>query len=421
MSATGIDLNASRLCGAAGPVGTLPRPLSFDGHPELPLPISLAERKPRIGLAALAIGRVSPHLVCRDYLHRLGETGRWVFGRHRLDADRAMTLALEPVREALPRNEPLIVALPAYLTTAQCKRFADLARKARLNLRETISSPLAALWAAQSARPWDGPALLVDVDEHSLTWTSLLVEGRSSGVRQGRAVQHWALTGHGESAWQQRLLDGIADQCIRQTRRDPRASSQAEQRIYQQLGPLVEATEAGKTVALAIEGEHWFQEVIVEPDQPARFTRPLLASALAPLTECMRDTRQAPAECVLVTAAAARLPGLVAAIQANTGLSTQVALLGADAIARAAWDLAICSTAGNGPPSHRADLLDLQALPAPRPTNDTRLPRSASASRLPKPPAARSVVPEAPAERPPAAQPISRLDADEDFSLLIDE
>src|SRR5207247_750719 len=88
----------------------------------------------------------------------------------------------------------------------------------------------------------------------------------------------------GWHAWQERLLDALADCCILQSRRDPRDSGAAEQGLYEQLGLLLDAHAQNRLAQLSIQAKNWFQNLVVPPEETAAFCRPLVGAALRELS-----------------------------------------------------------------------------------------------------------------------------------------
>src|SRR5262249_22186184 len=133
MSLVGLDLNASRARAVIGAAGTVPKPLPLDeARRELPTALSLQNRHPEVGLAGAALSRQLPHLVCENFLSRLGTPQQWVAGRHRLDAARALTTVLERIHARTGIGKGVVLAVPAYLDGKQGQQIAGLATKAKL-------------------------------------------------------------------------------------------------------------------------------------------------------------------------------------------------------------------------------------------------------------------------------------------------
>src|SRR5262249_33248306 len=161
------------------------------------------------------------------FLPFLGQLREWKAGRHCLDAGALLGLAFEKLRGLLPASEPVAAALPVYLTPPQVAQLTALATKARWNLRGTAALPL--VLAAAEGR---GPPLVLVVDADEFALTGALVVCVADTARLLASV---ALPRLGERAWKERLLDTLADRCVRLCRRDPRDSAAAEQALWEQL------------------------------------------------------------------------------------------------------------------------------------------------------------------------------------------
>jgi hypothetical protein len=107
----------------------------------------------------------------------------------------------------------------------------------------------------------------------------------------------------------ERLLDSVADRCVRQSRRDPRDSAPTEQALYDQLHSAVDLCQRGQMADLVIQTANWCQNLVWRPEDPAVACAALAAQALDEMRE-LEEQHGSPVH-VLVTAAAARLPGLV--------------------------------------------------------------------------------------------------------------
>ncbi len=186
MNVVGLDLNATHARAVGGPEGAPARVLPLeDGADRLPMAVNLEGRHPAVGKAGAALCREYPHLVCLDFLAHLGTDRTWAAGRRRLDAARAVGLVFERLAEAAGGPVEVVVAVPGYLTRPQAALLAPLARKARLHLIGSVSAPLALAAGAYARQPWSGPAVLVDVDDHALTWTIVRAGGGHAQVVDG--------------------------------------------------------------------------------------------------------------------------------------------------------------------------------------------------------------------------------------------
>ncbi len=331
-----------------------------DGRRDLPLAVSLAERTPVVGAAGAGLRRKAPHLACLDFLPALGQPREWVAGRHRLDAAAALGLVFQRLHHSLGRSEGVFLTLPTYLSDAQEVQALQLAGKAHWRLLGTTAAPTAAALAAYERLPWTGLALVVDVDGHALTWSAVSVEADHVQLVQTHVCPHLNL-----GAWLLRLLNGAAGRCVRMSRRDPRHSADAEQTLYDQLeGLLASGGLSAGMVELVIQAPQWFQNLMLPSDELTAFCAPLVQQAVAEMQAFTDATAgRGPTAAVLATAAAGGLPGLTAALEehlhrpsivraadpsdfgADLPLDDDVAavrvqVLDADAVARAAYELA---------------------------------------------------------------------------------
>jgi hypothetical protein len=337
----GLDLNASRVWAVQGSAAGAARPLVLDAETggELPLALGLEGRRPEVGSAGVQLCRRSPHLACTNFLPQLGGKRRWDAGRHRLDADKALALVLKRLHSNLENVTGIGLALPPYLSQAQTNIVASLMKQAKLPSLGWVSAPLAAAWMASGQQSWHGLALIVDVDDHALTCSAITVD--DPAVRQAKLLAVQALPALGLLAWEERLLNGIAERCIRQSRRDPRECAAAEQMLWEQFDAGLEACRQGKLVELVIQSEHWYQDLVLRPEEMNRYCSALVKQALAYLRELLTAAQaDQPPAIVLATMQAARLPGLLAALAEQAFPRSEILALPDDAIAVAAWELA---------------------------------------------------------------------------------
>lgn len=308
----GLDLNATRARAVRGPAQALPRPLPLAGTAEeLPMVLSLQGRHVEVGRAGTALCRLLPHLTCADFLAHLGEPRQWAAGRHRLDALKALALVFEHFQPALAGARGLVLAVPAYLTRAQVMLLPPLAEKAHLPLLGSVRAPLAHALAAYRAEPWSGLALVVDADDHALTAAVVLADGDQLSAH---ATQSWPPLN--VRAWKGRLLDAVAERCIRQSRRDPRDCGAVEQALYEQIEDALDTCIQGKTAEFLMQTRTWYQHLHVRPEEIIHSCERLVRQVGAAIQELLTTATAAEAvRLVLVSRAAGRLPGLVPALQ----------------------------------------------------------------------------------------------------------
>ncbi len=166
-------------------------------------------------------------------------------------------------------------------------------------------------------------------------------------------------------AWKGCLLDMVADRCIRQSRRDPRDSALAEQSLYEQLEEALDRGQQGKMVELLIQTSNWYQNLLLRPEEMVAFCERLVRRVVDGI-EAMLGSQfgRGVLRCVIATRAVGSLPGLVSALQSfvqeqaparerepssdfgedliqDGGEPAPLTVLAADAVARAAHDLAV--------------------------------------------------------------------------------
>jgi molecular chaperone DnaK (HSP70) len=375
MSLVGLDLNSSRIRAVSGPAGSVPRGLVLEGgRGELPLALSLERRHVEVGWAGVQLCRRLPHLACVNFLPHLGEPAHvrrhWVAGRHRFEAESATALVLKRLAGPLNGTQGLLSAVPAYLSRSQAAALARLMEQARLPLVSSVSAPLAGALAGYLDDPWAGPALVADVDEHAFTWSVIVADERHLQILGEQSFARLSLR-----AWKGRLLDAIADRCIRHSRRDPRDSGPAEQMLYEQLDRALDAARRGETVELVIRAEHWFQNLLLRAEELGAFCTPLVQQAVAAMRTVLSAAQTGAAGVVLATDSASRLPGLLEAIHQAAGMEVWVTALSVEAVARGAHQLASAVQAGKLSRGHHDVAIPFHAVGGPRPV--ARKPRPA--------------------------------------------
>jgi hypothetical protein len=383
MSLIGLDLNATRARAVHGPASQVPVALRLDGeHLDFPVALSLEGRHPVAGRAGSTLCRRMPHLACLDFLPSLGDAREWSAGRLRLDAGRALGLVFDALNRRLGQSEGLAVALPAYLTEAQAALVVRVAERARWPLLGSVPAPVAAALAAHEQLPWSGLALVVDVDGHALSWSAVHLGGDRAELLEAQTSPRLA-----RGVWLGRLLDGAAHRCVRVSRRDPRESADADQALFDQLAEWLESGTEEGPVELAVQTTQWYQLLTLSADELRTACAPLVRQAVAELQRFLLHVAAlGPVGAVLVTAPAAQLPGLDAALREHFQApevrpppdadgdfgedllfddheAAHVHVLDADAVARAAHDLAVRLLRSELKRGHHGAL----PLPAPLP------------------------------------------------------
>src|SRR5579871_6032 len=315
MTLIGLDLNATRARAIGGEnQGSVPRAplgLPLDGNErELPLAISLEERRPQVGRPGASLCRRWPHLTCLDFLPHLGDDRTWDAGRHRLDAAGAMSLVCEHLQRKLSRADGVTVALPSYFSPAQAALLANLAGRARWQLLGSVPAPVAVALAAHEHLPWSGLALVVDLDGHALTFSAVAVRDDVLRVVHTQTVPQLA-----RGVWLCRLLDCAALRCVRLSRRDPRESAETEQLLYDQLASLLDTRLGDAPAQMVLQTPHWYQHLKFSPAELTTFCAPLVQRALDEIQDYFGAIASfGPVGALLLTGAVGRLPGLAAGI-----------------------------------------------------------------------------------------------------------
>ena len=376
----GIDLNATRARAAVGRAGrNKPFPLD-DPRPDLALGISLEKRVAEIGLAAAAVSRRLPHVVCSGYLPHLGTAQEWKAGRHAFTADTALGLAFERLRGLTNGQDGLSFALPTYLSLAQVGKLTGLADKAKLKVRGTATVPLALAVerathylqgqpddtgeAQRTARSFSPTTvLIVDADDHALTASVIRIS-----EEEVRSLASATFPRLGVRLWRERLLDSLADRCVRLCRRDPRDSAEAEQMLFDQIEEAIDRARTGQRVSLSVRATHWYQDLVVTPADLDAFCGSLCRSAAEEVRHLVAGLNEVePPRAAWLTHDAGRLPGLAAALHQNTTERTNVRVLHPEAAAGAVANLTDRWMSGELPRTH----LDT-AIPLP-PRVDARV------------------------------------------------
>jgi hypothetical protein len=318
MSLLGLDFNASRVRAVRGPLGDYPWTVPLDApQVELPLVLSLAGRGPVAGAAGLRICRKSPRLAWQNFLPQIAQAplaGReWATSHSKVDAAKALGLVFQHAALNCRESDGIVLALPVYLSAMQVEKTLNIAHRAGLPVLGSIASPLAAALAAYAEQAWFGTAVIVDVDSHALTLAAV-----ASCEGKAQLVEVQCSTSLCQRAWSERLLNALADCCILESRWDPRESAEAEQSLFDQLDEVLDASNQGRQIKVTVKGLGRFQHLLLQPGDPAAFCTELRRQAIAEIEKVVTTPwPEGAPTVVLATAAAARLPGLTASLQAR--------------------------------------------------------------------------------------------------------
>jgi hypothetical protein len=348
----GLDINGTRIRGAAASAGTPPRPMLLaDSDEELPLAISLEGRVPCVAPAALAFRRAAPHLLCAGFLPSLGQVRTWSAGRHRLDAAEAMGLVAKTLKPKLTEIRGAEICLPAYLSLNQTKLVRSTLEAARVPLLGTIALPLAL--AAHDTNTQRGLTLVLDADDELATWS--LIETNANYHRLRVVIP---MTYAGIRGWVDRLLGFVADRCIRLCRRDPRDSAQAEQSLDEQITEFLRDPRPGQPLTVRLRTEHWVQILTISWDDITKICATpanLVADEGQAIVTCINSAH--PPDVIWITSAAAKLPRLLETISLRWPERTSVLELAPEAGAEAAWAVAARRVRGELPSDDLRDVV----------------------------------------------------------------
>ncbi|MBV9124009.1 MAG: hypothetical protein JO112_11675, partial [Planctomycetes bacterium] len=208
---------------------------------------------------------------------------------------------------------------------------------------------------------WSGLAVVVEVDDHALTLSAVGAEDQKVRLLGQQVIPALNLL-----AWKNRLLDALANACVRHSRRDPRDSAQAEQMLFDQLDRALETYRKGQLVELDVQAEHWYQNLILRPEEVAGFCTSLVQQAVKGMELLLGPIAvQDAVQEVLLTETAGRLPGLAAALEKATGDKAPATLLAGDAAAQAAQRLAGRVSRGDLPRGHLGSVFPFSGGHAP--------------------------------------------------------
>jgi hypothetical protein len=363
----GLDLNAGRLRAITGPPsGAAPRAVLFeDDRPDLPLILHLEARNPAFGYDGYQLVRQLPHAVCRDFLCEVGRSRQWSTPRGRLDAAGALALLAGQAKPSFPTAPAAVIVVPSYLSDQQVAQVTEILVRSRINVIGSVAAPLA---LAATCSAGFGTALVLDADDHALTWSvltaDLVLNADDHALKQSpqltngsnaRLLAYHSVRTASVRAWFDRLIDAVADRCIRLCRRDPRDSGAAEQSLFEQLDAVISEPHARTQFVLQIRTAQWYQELSITREDLDAFAAPVVQLAIEGMRQAVNDAHgtapvMARPDLLWITADAARLPGLVAAVTQNVPESTTVQALPSDALGTAGYVLGGHYLRGELPP-----------------------------------------------------------------------
>jgi hypothetical protein len=288
-----LDWTAERLQAWSLASGAPPKALTLDGHElELPLVLSMAERRLQMGLAARKLVRSQPHQVVDNFLPYLGIDRFWQYGRHRLDARDAVQWILQKLKDKLP-GKSLFHTVPSYWNREQAAILEDITRQAGYRSLGVMKRGL--------ALGGTSPGLVLDVDSHAFTLCLTKLQARTGNLQLEKTQTSTDLALH---IWTERIGMLIAAKCLKDSRRDPRAHAETDQQLYEQVGQKLTEWASQQDVRLSLQLRDWQEELLLPASEVATVCMPLAqrcSQLVAPLQE---------ANSWYLSSEASRLPGL---------------------------------------------------------------------------------------------------------------
>lgn len=317
-----LDWTAERLRAWTVHLGASPKPVMLDGTlPELPLVLSLADRRMQVGSAAARLTRLQPHQVIDSFLPYVGSDRAWHYGRHHVDARETLGWVLGKIKEKLP-SKSVFHVLPSYWQREQAAILEDQTRQLGYRCLGTIKRGLALAGLS--------PGLILDVDSFAACLTLTQVQGRTGHLHLESTQSITALA---LPIWKERIGAIVATRCLRDSRRDPRAHAETDQQLDEQLNVKLVDLAGQSDIRLSLKQREWQEEVLL-PHSEASAACAALAQKLAELA-----ARKPEAESWFLSPDAARLPGLPQALYAASQHQRSLSVLPVDVMPRAltAW------------------------------------------------------------------------------------
>jgi len=259
-----LDWTAERLRAWTIVSQATPRHIALDTtDPSLSLVISLAERRLQLGKAAQALVRKQPHQVIERFLPYLGSDRIWQHRRHALDARESLAFVFSKLREKLPAKS-LFHVVPSYWNREQAALLEDQTRQSGYRSLGTIKRGLALAGLT--------PGITIDVDSHAAMISHTRVQSRSGSLQ---LEQTQVLTDIALPIWCERIAAQVANRCLRDSRRDPRAHAETDQQLHDQI--LIRLYDWASHQDARIELKHgdWQSEVLVPVDEVMSVCAPL--------------------------------------------------------------------------------------------------------------------------------------------------
>ncbi len=275
---------------------------------------------PTIGNAAYRSARIHPRRVVTKYWSGLGTDALPVRRFEHLSAADIASSQLESMWAKVSAPESrLLVAVPAYMTTAQLGLFLGICKELEIPVAGMVDAAVAA-----SRRQYrNATTVHVDISLHSTLLTRLLATGQAQ-VDAASVVEEAGLFSLYD-AW----IKAIAETFVQQSRFDPLHTAETEQMLLDRLPGWLAKASAGESVPLHIEYQGVVHDADMESIALVAAAAPVYQSIVSQLrTLCRADETPA----LQLTDRAASLPGLADMLKARVG--GEVFMLEAAATAR---------------------------------------------------------------------------------------
>lgn len=265
-----------------------------------------------IGEAARQQFRVHPRRVLSRYWYQLDQTPlATAFGEARSHADLAWA-QLAALREQGAEG-PLLLAVPGSFDSTQLGLLLALARAAKLDAVGLVDSAVAAASTVDAARQ----VLHVDVQLHR--WWLTRLSGSDAGDLARSGGEDLAKPGW-LAVWDA-CAGVIAAAFVQQTRYDPLHSAATEQALYDRLPGWLAQFGRGAAVTLELPAGLRSHRASLPADALDAALAPIVSRIAAGVAAAAVGTAADTA--ILLSAAAAGVPGLAGAIVAATGIRPQ--------------------------------------------------------------------------------------------------
>jgi hypothetical protein len=265
----------------------------------------LEDNELTIGSAAFAQARLKPRRINNRFWHDLKTEPLPDRSFHHLSAADIASRQLEQVWQRVS-GDALVVAVPAYLDTAQLSLFLGIAAELRIAVVGMVDAAVAA-----TRREYQGavPAH-VDLSMHAALLTRLSQSGQVQ-VDRAEVVEDCGVVALYD-AW----IAQIAEAFVQQSRFDPLHTAETEQMLQDRLRDWLAAASAHETVELEIEYRGIKHAATMESLELVATAAPVYHRIVSSLRALYRAD-ETPA--LQLSDRAARMPGLAEILAARVG------------------------------------------------------------------------------------------------------